>query len=133
MNKLMKLLMLIFVFSAQLPGSFAQTNSSSEKNNVTYRIIDSEKYSNIDSYIRALDKADFSHHRLRNSSFIIRFENGPEVEIFSAADLQSKNLLKHEITFYPESYSEARHKAVFKLAENDNIIEVRPNENVKFR
>lgn len=109
----------------------SQTGIQIEKNNETFRLINPEKVENLDNYIEALIKADFSYHRLKNDSFTIRFESGLEVEIFSASNLLSKNMLQHDINFYAEKYPAERYTAVFKLGEGNSIIELRTSTNEK--
>jgi len=128
-SKMLTLLSAMFMIVAINANS--QNIRQVENNNETYKILNAEKFTDVDNYIRALNKADFSHHRLRDVIFIIRFENGLEVEIFSAANLQSKNILAYELSFYPEKYAPERHNAVFKLGENDMIIETRPTSITK--
>lgn len=126
---------MLILFSAILMIFSNNVNSQNirqaENNNETYKILNAEKFADVDNYIRALNKADFSHHRLRDVIFIIRFDNGLEVEIFPATVLQSKNILAYELNFYPEKYAPERHNAVFKLGENDIIIETRPTSITK--
>lgn len=128
-TKMLMLFSALFMLVALNANS--QVAQQIENNNETYRILNAEKFSDVNNYIKALNKADFSHHRLKDVIFIIRFDNGLEVEIFPATILQSKNILAYELNFYPEKYAPERHNAVFKLGENDMIIETRPTSITK--
>lgn len=127
-----KMLFLIpTLFLLMINEGKAQEGKQIEKNLETYRIVKGAEISDIDNYMDALNKADFSYHRLRNETFTIRFENGLEVEIFSATTLQGSGLLKHDLNFYPEKYGLERYQSVFKLGTGNSIIELRTSANEK--
>lgn len=132
-NKLFNpaVLSLLFLFNLTFFAASAQNRSLVEKENETYKITNPELTTDLGAYNRALEKANLSLYRLQNKSFIIKFESGIIVEVFSAQTLLSKNIVIDQSYEYPQDFSSERYESVFSVAENDMIIEIRPVSNAK--
>lgn len=132
-NKLFNLavLLLLLLFNLTFFAASAQNRSLVEKENETYKITNPELTTDLGAYNRALEKANLSLYRLQNKSFIIKFESGIIVEVFSAETLLSKNIVIDQSYEYPQDFSLERYESVFSVAENDVIVEIRPVSNAK--
>ena len=124
-------LSVLLLFTLSFFSASAQNKSFVEKIDLTYKITNPDLTTDLDSYTRALDKANLSQYRLQNKSFTLKFESGIIVEVFSAENLLSKNIVIDQSYEYPEDFSSERYESVFNLASNDNIVEIRPVSNFK--
>lgn len=126
---IMGILMIPFLLLARM--ATAQNSQTREELNVTYKITNPELVTDLYKYEAALRKADLDSYRMQNESYIIKFESGLMVEVYSAEYLNSINRLSLEISSFPETFSPERFDSVFQLAENDYIVEIRPTASSK--
>lgn len=115
-------LKLIALFSFLLLGFTASAQEQKEVKNQTYTIVDNGSVTNIQPYIDALNNSDMRNHRLQNKRYIIVFEKGVKVELFSATEI-SKNGIQINISEYPENFDLTRQEPIFALGADNFIIE----------
>ena len=115
-------LKLIAVFSFLILGFTASAQEQKEVKNQTYTIVDNGSVTNIQPYIDALNNSDMRNHRLRNKRYVITFEKGVKVELFSATEI-SKNGIPINISEYPENFDLSRQEPIFALGADNFIIE----------
>lgn len=112
------LLFMVLTISAGQPQT-----SFREKLNVTYQIKNIEMVANADKYIAAMNASDFSGWRLRDSRFTIRFVDGVQIELLSAAELKNAGIVGISLENYPVNWNSKQYLPTFRLAENNFIIE----------
>lgn len=96
-----------------------------ESLNVTYQITNPEQVSDLTRYETALKEVNFDGYRLQEKSYFMKFESGLLVEVFSADYLQSIDKLTLEKSSYPVEFSAERYESVFKLTDENQLIELR--------
>jgi hypothetical protein len=116
---------LIMLFVAALLISSKNFTEYHEQLNVTYQIKNIEKISGAEKYISAMNKANFNHYRLRSVRQVIRFEDGVEVELFSAEELRKNGIQSVIPSDFPEKWGPEKDFGTFRLAPNDFIIELK--------
>lgn len=108
------------IFSFQLAAQ--ENDGPREANNKTYKIIDNGSVTNIQPYIDAMNNSNFMNHRLRDKHYVVVFQSGVKVELFSAKEIIA-NGWQVNLSDYPEAFDSKRDEPVFALAANNYIIE----------
>lgn len=93
-----------------------------EANKKTYAIIDNGSVSNIQPYIDAMNNSNFTNHRLKDKRYVVIFQTGVKVELYSAKEIQA-NGWKVNPDDYPEAFDSKRDEPIFALGANNYIIE----------
>ena len=117
-----KFLKLIALFSFLIIGYTASAQEQKEVKEQTYTIIDNGSVRDVQPYIDAMNNSDFKYHRLLNKRYIIVFEKGVKVELFSATEI-SKNGIQINLSDYPESFDPTRQEPIYALGANNFILE----------
>ena len=113
----------IFVlFSFLILGYSAKAQEQKEVKGQTYTIVDNGSVTNIQPYIDALNNSDMRNHRLLNKRYIVVFEKGVKVELFSATEISNSGLSRN-LSEYPEDFTSSRQEPIFALGADNFIIE----------
>lgn len=101
---------------------FSATLNAQEKQGETYIIKDNGNVKNVQPYMDALNNADMKHHRLKDKRYIIIFDTGVTVELFSATELiaNGRNI---NIEDYPDTFDSSYQKPIFSIGTNNFILE----------
>jgi len=110
-------LFLLFSFAIR-----AQQNTFKEVKDVSYSIQNISLIENSETYISAINNADFNNHRLKSKRNTIIFEGGLSVILYSAEELVQNGIT----TINPQDFLvdfENYIAPMFKLSSNNHIIE----------
>jgi hypothetical protein len=101
----------------------AQVSQITEDVGKTYQVAKDGTFPDLGDYIIALNKATLDNYRLKSTNYIMKFENGLQIEILSADYLVEKGIIESAAA-YPLNFAEERIKAVFDLKDG-YILEFR--------
>ncbi len=116
------LLRLFVLFSFLLIGYTTNAQEQKEVKDLTYKIVDNGSVTNIQPYIDALNNSDMRNHRLLNKRYVVVFDKGVKVELFSATEI-SQSGIPIKLSEYPEIFNSSRQEPVFALGANNFILE----------
>lgn len=94
-----------------------------EKADKTFIITDKGSETDVTPYIVALEKADFSCHRIRNKRRVLEFKTGVKVELLSAEEMLRRGVTPKTGCLSPESVLQSK-QPVYVLLKNGMIGEV---------
>lgn len=93
----------------------------------TYVFQNPEVVDNIDSYMYAIDKADFDTYRLPNDSRILTFESGLKVELYSEEKLMDLGLPVNNNLINRNKNTPVESTSIFSLSPEGIILELVPS------
>lgn len=126
----MRMRLLFFCLLLFSVNSFAQ-----EKNQKTFILISKGSESDITPYITAMEKADFSCHRIRNKRRPIEFKTGVRIELLSAQEVMLNGLTPSTNCLSDETVLDKK-QPVYQITTNGHIAEIhdgpdQPKKNIK--
>jgi hypothetical protein len=81
------ILLMSIILTLAIDNTYAQ-----EKNNITFRIKEKANITDLNQYITAMEKANFSCYYYKNKRRELKFDSGLIIELFSATEIEKQGI-----------------------------------------
>jgi hypothetical protein len=122
MKKIIKHFAILTILSLLSGSAFSQ-----EKNNSTFQVVSTSKVTNTESYIKAMEMANFNCYHLKKTRRKLTFDTGVEIELFSIAEISAKGL-KFDASCAVDENKLEKKAPVYHLSESGIIMEMHDDD-----
>ncbi len=126
----MKKIMILGFFAITFQYSIVAQTSSREKNDVTFSITQKGNVVDLNPYISAIEKANFSCYHFENNRRKLVFDNGLVVELFSAKEMIGKNT-GFDLSCLTNETQMSKEKPKYHLDPSGIIVEIHGEDQMR--